>query len=107
MKFAVIAASGSQFKVVEQDVVRMDRMSTKKGEKVVFDQVLLVVDEKKTVVGKPTIPHAKVTAEVLDESMGDKIRVSRFKAKAHYHRVRGSRAKYSNVRITGITYGNH
>lgn len=105
MKFAVISASGTQFKVGENEVVRMDRLALKKGEKVVFDKVLLLVDDKKVIIGKPVISKASVVGKVLDNVKGDKIRVARFKAKARYRKVKGSRPLYSNVQINQITYG--
>jgi large subunit ribosomal protein L21 len=102
MKYAVIKTGGKQYKVSEGDILEFDRLKAKKGEKVVFDQVMLLVSDGKVKVGKPTVTGEKVEGTVLDELRGEKIRVAKFKAKARYRRVTGFRAELSRVQIEKI-----
>ena len=64
MKYAVIAISGSQFKVEEKQKLTVDNLNLKEGEKSSTDQVLLTANDDKIKVGTPTVKDAKVEFEV-------------------------------------------
>ena len=103
MKYAVIEISGSQHKVAEGEELEVDKIEGKKGKKLTFDKVLLVVDEKKRKIGNPLVKEAKVTAEILEQFKGKKIRVATFKAKSRYRRVIGHRSLLTKIKIGKIT----
>ena len=46
---------------------------------------------------------ARVTAEVVAQTKGPKIRIHKFKNKTGYHKRLGHRQKLTQVRVTGIT----
>ena len=75
MKHAVIAISGSQFKVTEDQKLTVSNLNLKEGEKSSCDQVLLIGDDKDIKVGTPIIDKAKVDFEVLKNYQGKKIKV--------------------------------
>lgn len=102
MKYAVIKTGGKQYKVSEGDVLEIDRLKAQKDEKVLFDQVLLMVSEAGVKVGKPTLAGEKVEAKLIDNIKGDKLRVSKFKSKVRYRRVTGFRASLSRIQIDKI-----
>ena len=64
--YAIIATGGKQYKVSEGDVIKVEKLGVAEGETVTFDKVLLVSD-KETVVGNPTVANATVTASVVCE----------------------------------------
>lgn len=99
MKYAVIKTGGKQYKVAEGDIIDIERLKAEKDEKVVFDQVLLLVSDDKIKIGKPFIEGEKVTGKLLENVKGDKIRVSKFKAKVRYRKTIGFRASISRVEI--------
>ncbi len=101
MKYAVIKTGGKQYKVSEGDVIEVDRLALEKDGKVVFDEVLLSVSDSGVKIGKPFLTD-KVEGKVLDQIKGDKVRVSKFKAKARYRRVTGFRASLTQVEIEKI-----
>jgi len=103
MKYAVIKIAGSQYKVSEGEELEVNKIDGDKGEKLTFDKILLVVDEKKRKIGNPLIKGAKVTAEILDQFKGKKIRVATYKAKSRYRRVIGHRSQLTKIRINEIT----
>lgn len=105
MNFAVIKAAGKQYKVVPGMILEIDKIEGEKDKKIAFEEVLLLGDEKSTVVGTPTIKNASVTAKILDQIQGDKVRVAKFKAKARFRRVAGFRAQLTKVEITEIKGG--
>ena len=79
--YAVIEACGRQYKVAEGDLVFVEKLDLKEGDKVTFDQVLLVSDNGKAKVGNPTIKGAKVEATVVKQGKAKKIVVFKYKAK--------------------------
>ena len=100
MKYAVIAISGTQYKVEENQTITVDKFDpTIKS----TDQVLLVVDDDKVKVGNPTVKGASVNFEVVRDFQGEKLRVSTFKAKSRYRKTRGFRAQLTDLKITKIS----
>jgi len=100
--FAVIKTGGKQYKVQEGDVLSIEKLETKEGE-VVFDDVLLVANDKDVKVGKPNVSGAKVQAKVLEEGKGKKKMVFRYHSKTRYRKKKGHRQPYTKVQITKIT----
>ena len=100
--YAIIAADGRQYKVEEGQEIQVDLREAKEGEKVTFDQVLLVSDGGNVKVGQPTVAGASVTAEVLGQEMGDKIYVQKIRRRKNYRRRTGHRQMYTRVRIDAI-----
>lgn len=102
MKYAVIATGGKQYKVTEGQVIEVDKLPVEAGSTYAFDQVLLTVDGASITMGAPYIANAAVTAEVIEQFQGDKIRVAKFKAKARYRKVQGFRAQLTKLKITSL-----
>jgi len=102
--YAVIQDSGSQFKVRQGDIIRVDlRDLTDDQTEITFDNVLLTSDgEGDTKIGKPTVDGAKVTADVLTEVRGDKITIIKYRRRKGYRRKQGHRQSFLRVRVTGI-----
>ena len=101
--FAVIKAQGKQFKVAKGDTLTVDRLAGEAGNKIALGDVLMLVDGATTKVGKPTVSGAKVEAEIVEHSRGDKIKVFKKKRRKNYHRTRGHRQDLTTVKITAIT----
>lgn len=102
MKYAVIKTGGKQYKVSEGDVIEVDRLVDEKNGKLTFDEVLLKVSDSSVKIGTPFVKGEKVEAKLVEQKKGDKIRVSKFKAKVRYRRVNGFRASLSKVLIEKI-----
>ena len=99
MKYAIIRYNGKQFKVSEGDVIKVESSDT--SEILNFEAILLSSDGK-VQIGTPVVSGTTVKATVLGDIKGDKIRVAKFKAKSNYHRVKGHRSVYKQVRIDSI-----
>ena len=104
MEFAVIKTGGKQYKVTEGNFVSIDKIKGeyKKGDKISFDQVLLVDDGKDTTIGTPYIKGAKVDAEITEIGRERTILVMKYKQKSRYLRRNGHRQPYFQVKITSI-----
>ncbi|KKP88699.1 MAG: 50S ribosomal protein L21 [Candidatus Nomurabacteria bacterium GW2011_GWC2_35_8] len=104
MEFAVIQTGGKQYKVSKGSLVSIEKIigEYKKGDKLVFDKVLLVDDGKDTTIGTPYIAGAKVDAEIVEIGRARKILVVKYKQKSRYLRRNGHRQPFFKVKITNI-----
>ena len=107
MEFAVIQTGGKQYKVSKGTLVSIEKMKAKgveykKGDKISFDNVLLVDDGKDTTIGTPYITGAKVNAEIVEIGRARKILVVKYKQKSRYLRRNGHRQPFFKVKILSI-----
>ena len=101
MKHAIIVTGGKQYRVAEGDEIFIEKLDVAADETVEF-QVLAVVDGETAVFGAPVIEGATVTAKVLKNGKGAKVRVYKMKPKKGYRRTQGHRQPYTKVVINSI-----
>lgn len=99
--YAVIRVGTSQERVTEGQLVRVDKRAEAHGAVIEFEPVLLVDGD--TVVAGPALKGAKVTATIVGEEHGPKIRGLTYKAKAIQRRRWGHKQWYSTVEINSIS----
>src|SRR4051794_10527745 len=100
--YAVIATGGKQERVAEGDRLQVEKLATD-GE-VTFTPVLLVDGD--TVLAKAAdLAGATVSARVVGEAKGPKIKGFTYKNKTNQRRHWGHRQHYTMIEITGITRG--
>jgi large subunit ribosomal protein L21 len=99
--FAVIKTGGKQYRVVAEDVLRIDRVEAEPGTVIEFGEVLVVGGDQ-TLLGAPTVAGATVGAEVLDHVRGPKVIAFKKRRRKNSRRKRGYRQEFSLVRITEI-----
>ena len=107
--YAVIESGGKQYRVEPGDVIDIERVEAtgKKVRKVKFDRVLLVGDENGAQVGTPGVKGAAVSAVLVDDVRGPKVRVFKMKRRKGYRKSQGHRQDLMRVRIDDIkTTGN-
>ena len=102
--YAVFKTGGKQYKVAEGDVLNVEKISDtlKVGDKVVFDQVLLVDDGSTTKIGKPTISGAKVEATLKEIGRAKKVIVIKYKQKSRYFKKNGHIQPFIQVTIKSL-----
>lgn len=101
MKYAVIRTGGKQYKVSEGQQLKIEKLNSEKDALVDFNDVLLLVEDDKVEIGKPTL-KTKVTAKVVDQTKGKKIDVFKYKAKTGYHKKTGHRQNLTVIEIEKI-----
>ena len=101
--YAVIRSGGKQHRVVEGEILNLEKIDIPAGESVDFDQVLMVGDDGDVKIGAPCIDGAKVSAEVVEHGRGDKIKVVKFRRRKHSRTTQGHRQWYTKVKITSIS----
>ena len=100
--FAVVEISGKQYIASPGVTVVVDKIEGEVGATVDFDRILLVSDDKKTVIGTPYIKDKKIHAKITSQGKGEKIHVRRFKSKVRYRKSRGFRPQETAVLIISI-----
>ena len=98
---AVVEISKKQYLVEKGDTLEVQRLKDQK-DKVVFDKVLLLADDKKIKIGTPYVDKAKVEAQIMEEKKGKKIIVYKYKRRKKYRIKRGHRQIYTVIKITRI-----
>jgi len=102
MNFAVIKTGGKQYLVKEGELLKVELLEKNSGDKIEFEPMLVISgDEVK--IGKPAVKGAKVTAEVLMDGKGEKVRVIKFHRKARFKKVYGHRQPFTEIKIEKIT----
>lgn len=103
--YAVIRTGGKQYKVAQDDVIRVETVAGAKGDTVALGEVLMVGDESGATIGTPTVAGASVSAEVVDHVKADKVLIFKKKRRHNYRRKRGHRQPLTVLKITGISRG--
>ena len=101
-QLAVIKTGGKQYIVSPGQKLKIEKLEKKDGEEIIFDEVLLLSNDKKTEIGSPLVSGAKVTAKVLRQGKADKVISLRYKAKKRERTKRGHRQKFTEVEITAL-----
>ena len=102
MDLAVIKTGGKQYVVSPGQKLKIEKLEVEVGKEIIFDQVLLVSDTDKLLIGTPLVEGATVTAKVLNQGRGDKIVVFKYKAKKRYKVKKGHRQSFTEVEVTKV-----
>ena len=100
--YAIMETGGKQYKVQSGDVLFIEKLDAAEDEKVVFDKVLAIHNDKALKTGAPYLKGATVTATVLKNGKGKKIRVFTYRPKKGSKRAMGHRQPYTKVQINDI-----
>ena len=100
--YAIVDIAGQQFKVEKDQTVFVHRLDNKEGDKVNFENVLLVDNNGSVKVGAPTVSGASVSAKVLSHLKGDKVIVFKKKRRKGYRVKNGHRQQFTAITIKSI-----
>lgn len=100
--FAVLKTGGKQYKVQAGDVLRVEKLAAEAGDKVQFNEILMVGGESLT-VGAPLVAGAAVQAEVIAQIKGEKvIHYVKRRRKHSSQRTKGHRQHLTLLRVTDV-----
>eukprot|EP00389_Voromonas_pontica_P001194 GDKH01001778.1.p1 GENE.GDKH01001778.1~~GDKH01001778.1.p1 ORF type:complete len:104 (-),score=28.93 GDKH01001778.1:140-451(-) len=100
--YAVIESGGKQHRVVEGEVLKLEKIEVPTGEQINFDKVLMVGEGESVKIGAPYVEGGSVTAEVVSQGRASKVTIIKFSRRKHYRKRQGHRQWFTEVRITGI-----
>jgi len=103
--YAIVNIAGQQMKVAKDQQVYVNRLPNKEGDKLTFDEVLLVDNNGKVNVGAPAVKGASVSAKVVEHVKGDKVIIFKKKRRKGYQTRNGHRQLLTKIAIDGISVG--
>ena len=100
--FAVLKTGGKQYKVQAGDILRVEKLAAIAGDKIQFNEILMVGGETLT-VGAPLVAGAAVQAEVIEQIKGEKtIHFVKRRRKHSSQRTKGHRQHLTLLRVTEV-----
>lgn len=101
---AVIKTGGKQYKIKENDILKIEKVAGKEGDDIKISEILLVSDEdeKNVNIGNPLIKNANVSAKILEQGRAKKVSVVKYKPKVRYKKNVGHRQTFTKIQVTGI-----
>src|SRR5687767_1059359 len=103
--YAVIQTGGKQYHVAEGETLRVEKPVAAAGDKLSFDPLLFADDGGNVQVGRPLVSGVKVEAEVVEQGLGKKIIIVKYKRREAYRRKQRPREPFTAIKITGIKAG--
>ena len=102
--FAVIKAGGKQYRVVEDQVLKVEGVEGEPGTIVQLGEVIMLGGDKPE-IGKPTISGASVAVEIVEHGRGRKVIAFKKRRRKNSRRKRGHRQDFVLIRISEILTG--
>ena len=100
--YAVLKTGGKQYKVQAGDILRLEKLACVAGDKIQFNEILMVGGETVT-IGVPFVAGAAVQAEVIEQIKGEKvIHYVKRRRKHSSQRTKGHRQHLTLVRVTDV-----
>ena len=103
--YAVIESGGKQYRVSEGETVRVEKLAGPAGTKISFGPLLFADDGGNVSVGRPTVAGMTVEAEIVEQGLGKKIILFKYKRRKSYRRKAGHRQPFTALKITSIRPG--
>ncbi len=100
--YAVIKTGGKQYRVAAGDKIRVEQIPADIGAEITIDQVLAVGAGDQLSVGAPLVSGATVSATVLSQGRGEKVRIFKMRRRKHYRKQQGHRQNYTELFIGRI-----
>ena len=100
--FAIVETGGKQYQVEEGRYVDIELLEGEAESKVVFDKIVMLVNGKKSKVGKPYVSGASVEGKIVKHDKAKKIIVFKQRPKKGYRKKQGHRQQFTRVMISKI-----
>ncbi len=101
--YAVIRTGGKQYKVHEDQVLRVERLDGTEGSEIEFNDILMYSDGETVTLGAPQVENAVVKAHVLEQGRGKKQLVFKYKRRKGYRKMQGHKQHYTEIKIASIS----
>jgi large subunit ribosomal protein L21 len=101
--YAVIESGGKQHRVIEGEVLNVELLEAAAGDKIDFNEVLMMGNGADIKIGAPFVAGGKVSAEVVGHGRADKIHVIKFRRRKHFRKQMGHRQWFTQIKITAIS----
>jgi large subunit ribosomal protein L21 len=100
--YVVVRSGARQYRASVGDAILVERLPAEVGQRIELDEVLLVADDERVEVGRPTVGGAKVLATVVAQEKGPKVHIFKYHPRKRYRRRVGHRQHYTRLRVDEI-----
>jgi large subunit ribosomal protein L21 len=100
--YAVVESGGKQYKVVEGETLRVEKLPGEVGQEIAFDNVLLFSDGENVKIGQPVLSDVAVSGHIVEQGKAAKIIVFKYKRRKRFRRKQGHRQQYTAIKIDKI-----
>lgn len=101
--YAVIRTGGKQYRVHEEQILKVEKLEGTEGSQIEFDDILMYSDGETITLGSPKVENASVKAHILEQGKGKKQLVFKYKRRKGYRKMKGHRQLYTEIKIESIT----
>jgi large subunit ribosomal protein L21 len=103
--FAVIRTGGKQYRVAKDDLITVEKLAGDVGASITLSEVLIAGEGGDAKIGS-ALKGAAVTAEIVEQGLGDKVIIFKKRRRHNYRRKRGHRQPQTVLRVTDISAGS-
>ncbi len=100
--YAVVVTGGKQYRVMQGETLRVEKLDAEPGKELTFDTVLMLGTGEGVKLGD-ALKGASVSAKVVGHGRADKVRIVKFRRRKHHRKQMGHRQHYTEIEITGIS----
>lgn len=100
--YAIVHTGGKQYKLMEGETLRLEKLAGDVGSEVTFDRVMMVSDGENLTLGQPLLENVSVRGHIVEQGKAKKIIVFKYKRRKGYRRKQGHRQQYTCVKIDRI-----
>ena len=99
--YAIMVTGGKQYRVMQGEILRVEKLEVEAGSEIKFDDVLMLGGSDGVKLGD-ALKGATVSAKVVGHGRADKVKIVKFRRRKHHRKQMGHRQHYTEIEITGI-----
>ncbi|QJC29294.1 50S ribosomal protein L21 [Enterobacteriaceae endosymbiont of Plateumaris rustica] len=100
--YAIFNNGGKQYKVIEGQIIKLEKFKGNVGEKIKFNDILLINNKNSLKIGQPLVKGASITAKLISHIRDKKIKIVKFHRRKHFRKIQGHRQFFTNIKIIKI-----
>jgi len=100
--FAILKTGGKEYRVSKGDIIRVEKLGGKAGDRVTLKDVIMVSQGDQVQLGKPVLSNATVTGEIIQQVKGKKVLTYKIEKRKNYRRMKGHRQTYTYLKVNEI-----
>ena len=99
--YAIVETGGKQYRVQEGSQILVEKLNAETGSTVTLEKVLMIGGEE-CKIGTPYLEGSSVTAQVVGQGRGPRIRVFKRWRRNDSRKLHGHRQYYTTLKVTAI-----
>ncbi len=102
--YAIVQTGGKQYEAKEGIKMRVDHLKVDVGDELELNNLLMVSGDDRGILTGDQLTGVRVVTEVIEQELGDKIVIMKFRRRKHYKRKMGHRQRYTWLLVKSIKF---